>query len=159
MHPADGHTLACCPPRNQAFARLLAQILRLKAQYPDFPIKSIRFDNAGEFVSQTFLSYCETQGIDFLPPVPEVHLQNGLAESLIKRIQLIARTLLQRSNLPVTAWGHAVLHANYLIQIRPTVRTEVSPYELLTGQKPIVTHLRTFGCAVWVPISERQSMK
>ena len=40
--------------RNQAFARLLAQIIRLRAHFPDFPLKTIRLDNAGEFTSQAF---------------------------------------------------------------------------------------------------------
>ena len=43
--------------RNIAFARLLAQIIQLKAQFLDHPIKTIRLDNAGEFSSQTFLDY------------------------------------------------------------------------------------------------------
>ena len=34
--------------RNMTFARLLAQIIRLKAQFPDYTIKTIRLDNAGE---------------------------------------------------------------------------------------------------------------
>ena len=37
--------------RNVAFARLLAQIIRLKAQFLDHPIKTILLDNAGEFSS------------------------------------------------------------------------------------------------------------
>ena len=80
--------------RNIAFARLLAQIIRLRAQFPDYPIKSIRLDNAGEFTSKTFDDYCTSIGIDVEHPVPHVHTQNGLAESFIKRIQVIARTLL-----------------------------------------------------------------
>ena len=39
--------------RNVAFARLLAQIIRFRAQFLDHPIKTIRLDNAGEFSSQT----------------------------------------------------------------------------------------------------------
>ena len=38
--------------RNVAFARLLAQIIRLRAQFPNHHIKTIRLDNAGEFTSQ-----------------------------------------------------------------------------------------------------------
>ena len=48
--------------RNVAFARLLAQVIRLRAQFPDHPIKTIRLDNAGEFSSQTFLDYCMSIG-------------------------------------------------------------------------------------------------
>jgi hypothetical protein len=36
---------------NIAFAKLLAQIIRLRAQFPDYPIQSIQMDNAGEFTS------------------------------------------------------------------------------------------------------------
>jgi hypothetical protein len=36
---------------NAVFARFLAQIIRLRAQFPDYPIQYIRMDNAGEFTS------------------------------------------------------------------------------------------------------------
>lgn len=59
--------------RNLAFARLLAQIIRLRAQFPDYPIKSIRLDNAGEFTSQAFDDYCISIGIQIEHPVAHVH--------------------------------------------------------------------------------------
>ena len=37
-----------------AFTRLLAQIIRLRAQFSYYAIKTIRLDNAGEFTSQAF---------------------------------------------------------------------------------------------------------
>ena len=87
--------------RNVAFARLLAQIIQLRAQFPYHSIKTIRLDNAGEFSSQTFLDYCMSIGIDVQHPVAHVHSHNGLAESFIKRLQLIARPLLLKSKLPL----------------------------------------------------------
>ncbi|KAG7528000.1 GAG-pre-integrase domain [Arabidopsis suecica] len=139
--------------RNQAFARLLAQIIRLRAHFPDFPLKTIRLDNAGEFTSQAFNDYCMSMGVSVEHPVAHVHTQNGLAESFIKRIQLIARPLLMRSKLPVAAWGHAVLHASELIRIRPSSEHRYSPSQLLMGHEPDISHLKTFGCAVYVPIA------
>jgi hypothetical protein len=44
--------------RNVAFTRLIAQIIRLHAQFPDFSIKKIRLDNAVEYTSQAFNDYC-----------------------------------------------------------------------------------------------------
>jgi transposase InsO family protein len=70
--------------RNVAFTRLLAQIIRLRAQYPDFPIKKIRLDNAVEYTSQAFNDYCMSIGIDVEYPVAHTHTQNGLAKSFIK---------------------------------------------------------------------------
>jgi hypothetical protein len=49
--------------------------------------------------------------------VPYIHTQNGLTESLIKRIKLIVRPLLHNCNLSISCWGHAVLHAADLIQL------------------------------------------
>ena len=72
--------------RNVAFARLLVQIIRLKAQFPDHPIKTIRFDNVGEFSSQAFLDYCMSIGIDVQYSIAHVHTHNGLAEFFIKRL-------------------------------------------------------------------------
>src|ERR1017187_6135398 len=90
--------------RNVAFARLLAQIIQLRANFPDYQIKRIRLDNAGEFTSQSFNDYCMSIGIKVEHSVAHVHTQNGLAESLIKILQLIARPLLMKSS---SAWGHA----------------------------------------------------
>ncbi|KAG7528661.1 GAG-pre-integrase domain [Arabidopsis suecica] len=139
--------------RNQGFARLLAQIIRLRAHFPDFPLKTIRLDNAGEFTSQAFNDYCMSMGVSVEHPVAHVHTQNGLAESFIKRIQLIARPLLMRSKLPVAAWGHAVLHSSELIRIRPSSEHRYSPSQLLMGHEPDISHLKTFGCAVYIPIA------
>ena len=81
---------------NHAFAKIIAQVIRLRAQNPEHHIQSIRMDNAAEFSSKAFNDYCMTLGIQVQHSVPYVHTQNGLAESLIKRIKLIARHLLQK---------------------------------------------------------------
>ena len=44
--------------RNLAFVRLLAQIIKLRAQFLDYAIKTIHLHNAGEFTSQGFNDYC-----------------------------------------------------------------------------------------------------
>ena len=91
--------------------------------------------------------------------VAHVHTQNGLAESFIKRLQLIARPMLLRTKLPIFAWGHAILHAAAIIRIRPTSYHKFSPLQLAFGQEPNISHLRIFGCAVFVPIAPPQITK
>ena len=59
--------------RNAAFARMLAQIIRLRAQFPHHPIKKIRLDNASEFTSQAFNDYYMSIGIDVEHPVAHTH--------------------------------------------------------------------------------------
>ena len=89
--------------RNVAFDLLLIQRIKLRAQFPDYPIKAIRLDNVGEFTSQTFIDYCMLVGINVEHFVAHTHTQNGLTESLIKRLQLIAQTLLMETKLPTSA--------------------------------------------------------
>ena len=84
------------------FARLLAQLIKLRAHFPDYPIKTIHLDNAGEFTSQAFDTFCMSIGVSVEHPVAHVHTQNGLVESFIKRLQLIARPLMMKLKLPIS---------------------------------------------------------
>jgi hypothetical protein len=139
--------------RNHAFAKITAQVISLKASFLENWIQSIKLDNAAKFSSQVFNDYCMTQGIQVQHFIPYVHTQNGLAESLIKRIKLIVRPLLHNYNLPISYWGHTALHAANLIQLWPTAYQSTSSLYLVRGNAPSISHLRKFGCAVYVPIS------
>jgi hypothetical protein len=81
------------------------------------------------------------QGIEVQYFVPYVYTQNGLPESLIKRIKLIARPLLQGCNLPTSCWGDAVLHVADLVQLCPTAYHTISPLQLVRGDQPSISHL------------------
>ena len=59
--------------RNLVFAKLLAQITKLRAQFSNYTIKNIRLDNACEFTFQTFDNYCMSIGISVEHPVAHVH--------------------------------------------------------------------------------------
>ena len=59
--------------RNVAFARLLAQMIKLQAKFPDYPIKAIKLDNVGEFTSKTFTNYCISVGINIEHHVAHTH--------------------------------------------------------------------------------------
>jgi hypothetical protein len=92
--------------------------------------------------------------------VPYVHTQNGLAKSLIEVIKLIVRPLLHNWNLPISCWGHAVLHTADLTQLQPTAYHSTSSLYLVRDHAPSIFHLRKFRCAVYAPISlsKRTSM-
>jgi hypothetical protein len=81
-----------------------------------------------------------------------VYFQNGAAELVIKRIQMIARPMLMMLQLPTSAWGHAVLHAASLLKYRPFAFNQHTSHHLAFGPPPNISHLLTFGCQVLVPI-------
>ena len=64
-----------------------------------------------------------------------------------------------RTKLSLSAWGHAILHAATLIQVRPTTNHECSPLQLTLGSQPNVSHLRIFGRTAYVPIAPPQCSK
>ena len=84
--------------RNNAFAKFIAKLIGLRAQFPNYPIKSIRMDNVGELTSKTFDDYCMALGIKVEHPVPYDHTHNNLVGSFTKRIRLITRSMLRHSN-------------------------------------------------------------
>jgi len=84
---------------------------------------------------------------------------SGLAELLIKRLQWISRPLLLNSKLPVNVWRHLILHAAVLIRLHPLGLQMYSPMQLTFGTLPNISHLRTFSCAVYIPIAPPQRTK
>jgi hypothetical protein len=142
--------------RNHAFVKIMSQIIKLKAHYPEHRIQSIRMDSAAEFSSHAFNDYCMALGIHVQHSVPYVYTQNSLAKFLIKIIKLVARPLLMNCSLPTSCWGHAVLHAADLLQIRPTAYHDSSPLQLVRGDPPRIFHLHKFGCAIYILISPPQ---
>ena len=98
-------------------------------------------------------------GIDVQYSIAHVHTQNELAESFIKRLQLIVRPLLLNTKLPLLAWGHAIIHAANLIRLRPTTNQDLSLLQLVLGYQPNISHLRVFGCAVYVPLAPTRRTK
>jgi hypothetical protein len=59
--------------QNNAFAKIMAQVIRLKASFPENQMQSIRLDNDAELSSRAFNDYCMAQGIQVQYFVPYVH--------------------------------------------------------------------------------------
>ena len=51
------------------------------------------------------------------------------------------------------------MHASSLIRIRPTSYHSSSSLQLVFGEEPDISHLRIFGCAVYVPIAPPKRTK
>ena len=116
-------------------------------------------DNIGEFTSKSFNVYYAFLGIKVEHLVPHVYTLNGLTESLIKRVQIITETLLLRTKLGLSAWGHAVLHATALVRIRPSALHIHYPFQLVLNHESDISHLHIFGCPIEVPIAPSQKTK
>ena len=58
-----------------------------------------------------------------------------------------------KSKLPLSAWGHTIIHVANLIRLRLTANHDLSQLQLAKGYQPNISHLRVFGCVVYVPIA------
>ena len=89
-------------------------------------------------------------GIDVEHFVAHVHTQNGIVESFIKRLQLIADHFLSNQNCLYLF--RDMLYAASLVKFRSTVYHKYSPLQLIFCVPPNIFHLQTFSYAVNVPI-------
>ena len=134
-------------------------MIKLRARFPDYQIKAIRLGNVDEFTSQTFTNYCMSVRINIEHPVAHTYTKNGLVESFIKCLQLIAQPLLFKTKLSTSAWGHAIMHAASLVRIQSIAYHEYFPSQLILGKQPNISHLQIFGYAVYIPITPTQRTK
>jgi len=70
--------------------------------------------------------------------------------------------MLEGSNAPTMLWGEAVVTACYIKNRLPTrsLKDGKTPFELWTGRKSYVGHIRKFGCTVYrhIPKANRKKL-
>ncbi|GJU66069.1 putative ribonuclease H-like domain-containing protein [Tanacetum coccineum] len=77
--------------------------------------------------------------------------QNGVAERKNRTLIEAARTMLADSKLPTMFWTEAVRTACYVLnRVLVTSPHNKTPYALLTGNIPSVSHFKPFGCHVTI---------
>lgn len=111
----------------------------------------IRTDGGSAFIGHHFTEFCRAASSKLTYSAPRVPQQNSYAERLFGVIFPMARMLLASSGLSVRFHPWALLTANWIHNRMPSRSKDgKSPFEVLTGQKPNLQHLRAFGCAAAV---------
>ena len=79
---------------------------------------------------------------------PYAHAQARKAERYIRTIEDGIQALLADAKLPPSFWGDAALTTQYLRNRLPTstLTSDTTPYEIMHGSKPDLSHLRVWGC-------------
>lgn len=76
--------------------------------------------------------------------------QNGRAERKHRHILNISRALRFQANLPIEFWGECVMTAAHLINRTPSpLLKNKSPFEVLHGEPPSISHIRVLGCLAY----------
>jgi hypothetical protein len=94
-----------------------------------------------------FMVYRADEGIKrhfFAPYTPQ---QNGVVERRNQTMVANARALLKQRGMPAIYWGEAVMTTVHLLNRSSTKALDgKTPYEAWHERKPVVSHLRVFGC-------------
>lgn len=116
-------------------------------------IATFRSDRGGEFTSYEFNKFCEDKGIKRDLTAPYSPQQNGVVERRNRTLMEMTRSILKHMHMPNYLWGEAVRHAAYLINcIATRSLKDMTPYEVLRGKRPNISHLRIFGCVCYAKI-------
>ena len=116
-------------------------------------IKVLWTDRGGEFCSTKFASYYEDVGIQRHFTAPYSPQQNGVVERRNKIVVSMARSFLKEKQMPSYFWGQAVRHSVYVLDRLPTrALGGGTPYEVWSGKKPDLGHIRVFGCVAHMKI-------
>jgi hypothetical protein len=136
--------------KTNAFDRIQEHGAKIERKFGRWP-KWIRFDNGTELVNDKVKTWAASKGIEIEVTAPYSPSQHGVAERFNRTLLELARAMLIAKDLPPFLWDEAVAYANYLRNRAPTRALEgKTPYEAWNNHKPNVSHLREFGCDVWV---------
>ena len=85
------------------------------------PLKRLRTDNGGEYISKKFKEYCSKHRIKHEKTVPCTPQHNGVAKSMNRTIMEKVRCMLKLDKLSKSFWVEAVNTTVYLINRSPSI--------------------------------------
>lgn len=133
----------------EAFRKFRVQV----EKETDKRIKALRIDRGREFLSRQYESYCEDNDIVRQFTAPYTLQQNRFVERRNHTVVSMARSLLKEKQIPAVMWGEAVRHDVYLLNRLPTCAVAgKTPYEVWTGNKPDIGHIKILGSLAYMKI-------
>jgi hypothetical protein len=116
-------------------------------------IKILRSDNGGEYTSKEFVSFCKDVGIKRELTTPYNPQQTGVVERKNKMIMEAVKTMIHDQDLPMCLWAEAAMTVVYVQnRLSHSALGFNTPEEMFTRKKPEVSHLKIFGCPVFIHI-------
>ncbi|GJV04595.1 retrovirus-related pol polyprotein from transposon TNT 1-94 [Tanacetum coccineum] len=82
------------------------------------------------------------------PPYTPQH--NGVSERRNQTLLDMVRSMMNLTTLPKSFWGYALESVICILNIVPTKKVEMTPYEIWYGKAPKLSYLRVWGCETLV---------
>lgn len=122
-------------------------------------VVTIRSDRGGEYIDGELQRELRELHITHETTVPGTPQQNGDAERLNRVLLERTRAVLAESGLAQNLWAEALVTVNYARNRTPVSAHGKTPWEMFTGQKPTVSHMRVFGCTAYIHVPKDKRNK
>jgi hypothetical protein len=123
-------------------------------------IKILKSNNGGEYTSKEFVIFCRDSRTKREITTPYNPQQNGVAERKNRTIMETVKTILHDQDLPMHLWAEAARTTVYVQNRLSHSALEFKTLEEMFSRKePEVSHLKIFGCPVFVHIPKEKKTK
>jgi hypothetical protein len=123
-------------------------------------IKILRSNNGGEYTSKYFVNFYKYVGIKREFTTPYNPQQNGVAERKNRAIMEAMKTMIHDQDIPMSLWEEATMTVVYVQnRLSHSALGFKTPEEMFTGKKPEVSHLKIFGCPIFIHIPKEKKNK
>ena len=97
-------------------------------------IKTLRSDRGSEYLSKNFDDHLKDCGIVSQLTPPGIPQWNGVSERRNRTLLDMVRSMMSRTDLPISFWGYALETTAFLLNRIPSKAVEKTPYELWIGK-------------------------
>jgi hypothetical protein len=123
-------------------------------------IKILRSDNGGEYTSKEFVRFFRYARIKRELTTPYNPQQNGVVEIKNRTIMEAVKTMIHDQDLPMHLWEKVARKTVYVQnKLSHSALGFKTTEEIFFGKNPEVSHLKLFGCPVFVHISKEKRTK
>ena len=120
----------------------------------------VRTDQGKELgKSAAFQTMLKEEGFLLEMTGADASAQNAIAESPNKYLGNMMRCVLHAADLGPEYWSFALIHAAFIKNRVPHSYIKKTPFEALTGTKPNLSNLRTFGCRIFAKKPGKRPVK
>lgn len=141
--------------KSDVFDKFL--IFLKECQKAGHTVKALQSDNGGEFDCHKMKEVLKSYSIEHLLIMPYSSEINGFIERDNRTVVEAARAILHsHGNLPQSLWAELINSVVHILN--RTSKSGIpgkSPFELWTGKKPSIRHLKIIGCECYVHIPKQ----
>ena len=127
-----------------------------------FVVKSLIYDNGGEYINSELLKICVDNGIQIQHSIPYTPQQNGVAERKSLSLKEMTTCMLEAKGLDANLWDEAMnVFAHIQNRVPHSFLKGKTHFEAYFGHKSNVSNFKVFGSTTWaqIPFEKRKYLQ